>query len=132
LRSLPYFGVLHFSRSYGADDPGHDSRFQIIVKDVSTRKSDPACAGARQLRMIGFKARHMTRGIAGPGLAADILIEAAVTVGYDIESRNFLIPQINRQRIRVWLAELVVGHRIHERLRSEVFCVPARSRKRSV
>src|ERR1051326_1579329 len=44
--------------------------------------------------MRGFEATHVTRRIAGPGLAADILIEAAVAVCEDIQAGYFLILQV--------------------------------------
>src|SRR5262249_51538983 len=91
LRRLPDFGVLHFSRADRSDNFRHHSRFQIIVQDVSAWETDASSAGACELRMTGFEARHMSRWVARPGLAADILIKAAVTIGNDIETCDFLV-----------------------------------------
>ena len=101
------------------------------MEDVPARKPDAAGSGARQLRMSGLKARHVARWITCPGLSADVLIEPAVTVGHNVEACDFLIPQIDAKRIRVLLAEFVVGHGVDKRPRAQIFCVPAWPRQRA-
>ena len=98
---------------------------------MTARKPDPAGAAARQLRVTGFEARHMSRWITGPGLAADILIEAAITVGHNVEPCDFLIPQIDAKCIRVLLAEFVVRHGIDKGPRAQVLGVPTWPRQRT-
>ena len=68
-----------------ADDPRHHARFEIVVEDVAARKPNAAGADRRQLRVGRVEAVHVMRRVAGPALAADILIEPAVAVGDDVE-----------------------------------------------
>jgi len=98
---------------------------------MPARKPDSAGARARQLRVTGFEAGHMSRWITGPGLAADILIEAAITVGHNVEPRDFLIPQIDTKCIRVLFSEFVVGHGVNKRSCAQVLGVPTWPRQRT-
>ena len=68
-------------------------------------KPDAAGADRRQLRVRRVEARHVVRRIARPALAADVLIEPAVAVGDDVETGDFLFPEVDRQRVDVLLAE---------------------------
>src|SRR5262245_27302792 len=131
LGGLPYFCILHFAGTDRTDDLRHDSSFEIIVKDMSARKTDPASPDARKLRMARIETGHVAGWVTGPCLSADVLIEAAITVGPDIKAGHFLIPQIDTQRVRVLLAKFIIGHRVDERASAEVFGVPTRSRQRS-
>ena len=71
------------------------------------------------------------RRIVGPALAADVVIEAAVAVGDDIEAGDFLLVQIDGDRVDVLLAELVVHHRVEKAAHAEILRVPARPRQRA-
>lgn len=79
--------------------------------------------------MRGFETRHVPRGITGPGLAADILIEPAIAVGEDVETCDLLIFQITRQRIDILFTKFVVRHGVDERTRTQVLRIPARTRQ---
>src|SRR5262249_2219129 len=94
LSGLPDFRVLHFSRPNRPDDLRHHAGFKVVVQDMAARKTDAAGAGSRELWMRGLKTGHVTRRIGGPGLTADVLVESAVSVGYDIKTRNLLFAQI--------------------------------------
>ena len=58
-------------------------------------------------------------------------IEMRVTVGDDIEARHFLLVQINRDRVDILFAELVVHHRVKKAARAKILGVPARPRQRA-
>ena len=96
------------------------------MKDVAARKRDAAGADLGQLRVRGFEAFHVMGRIAGPALAADVLVEPAVAVGDDIETRDLLLAQINGERVDVLFPEAAGDHRIEKRLDAEVFGVPTR------
>ena len=63
--------------------------------------------------------RHVARWIIGPALAADVGVEMRIAVGDDIEAGDFLLVQIDRNRVGVLLAELVVVT-----IASTKLCVP--------
>ena len=54
-----------------------------------------------------------------------------VAVGDDIEAGYFLLVQIDRDRIDILLAELVVHHRVEKAARAKILRVPARPRQRA-
>src|SRR6185295_16934709 len=81
----------------------------------------------RQLRMRGFKTGHVVRRIAGPALAADVLIEPAIAVGDDVEAGNFLLGQVYRKRIDVLFAESRGDHGIEEGPDSQILRIPTRT-----
>jgi hypothetical protein len=124
---LEELGVLQFAPTDGTDNLRHDTSFKIIMQDVSTWKRDAARSGPRQLWTVAIKPGHVIRGITGPALTTDVLIEAAITVGNDIQSGQFLFFQINGKRIRVLLAKPRVYHRIEKGTISEVLGIPAGS-----
>ena len=66
------------------------------MQDVSARKGDAAGARAREFRMDMIEARHVVRRIAGPALAPNVLIEPAIAVGADVQTSDFLLPQVDR------------------------------------
>ena len=74
------------------------------MENVTARKCQTAGADLRQLRMSVVKAGHVMRRIAGPALAADVLIEPAIAVGDDVESGDFLLPSdtptVRRRTVR--------------------------------
>ena len=77
------------------------------------------------------EAAHVVGRIAGPALAADVVVEAAVAVGDDVEAGELLVAQIAGQRVLVLLAEAPRHHRLEEMPRAEIFGVPARPRQRA-
>ena len=77
--------------------------------------ADPAGARLGQLGVLGLEAAHVVRRVAGPALAADVLVEAAVAVGDDVQPGHFLLAQVDRQRVHVLLAEPRRDHRVQER-----------------
>jgi hypothetical protein len=81
--------------------------------------------------MRNVEARHVVRRIGGPALAADIVIEAAITIGENIEAAEFLIAQIAGQRVFILLAETAADHCLKKMTRTEIFGVPARPRQRA-
>ena len=131
LRGLPHRGVLQVAAPERSGDHRHDARFQIIVQDVAARKPDAAAPGRRRHRMRDVEARHVVGRIGGPALAADVVIEAAVAVGDDVETGEFLVAQIAGQRVLVLLAKAPRHHRLEEMPRAEIFRVPARPRQRA-
>ncbi len=131
LRGLEQLGILQLAPAHRSDDLGHHTRFEIIVKDVSSRKCDAARAGARELWNVAIESRHMVGRIAGPALTADILVEPAIPVGHDIQTRQFLFFHVHGQSVRVLLTKARVYHRFQKGPVTEIFGVPAGSRKRS-
>jgi hypothetical protein len=47
-------------------------------------------------------------------LATDILVEAAVSIRADVESRNFLIPQVHGERVSILFPESGNDHCVQE------------------
>src|SRR5688500_3201829 len=90
LSSLEEFRILPLTTPHGADDLRHHPVFKVIVKDVSSGERDAAGTGPSQLRAITVEARHVIRRIACPALSTDILIEPAVSVSHDVETRDLL------------------------------------------
>ena len=120
LRHLPHGGVLQVAARDRADDAGHHPRFQIVVQDVAGRKRHAAFAGRRRLRVL-VEAAHVARRIIGPALAADVRVEMRVAVGDDVEAGQLLLVQIDRDRVDILLAELVVHHGVEEAARARDF-----------
>ncbi len=114
LRRLPHRGVLQIAAADRSGDDRHDARFQIVVQNVAARKPDAAAAGRRRHRMLDVEAAHVVRRIGGPALAADVVVEAAIAVGDDIEAGEFLIAQIAGQRVFVLLAEAAARPSLRE------------------
>ena len=131
LRRLPHRGVLQIAAADRADDRRHHARFQIVVQDVAARKPDAAAPGRRRQRMVVVEAAHVVRRIAGPALAADVVVEAAVAVGDDVEAGELLVADEAGQRVLVLLAEAPRHHRLEEMPGAEIFGVPARPRQRA-
>ena len=77
------------------------------------------------------EAAHVVRRIAGPALAADVVVEAAVAVGDDVEAGELLVADEAGQRVLVLLAEAPRHHRLEEMPGAEIFGVPARPRQRA-
>ncbi len=73
----------------------------------------------------------MVGRIGGPALAADVVVEAAVAVGDDIEAGKLLIAQIAGQRVFVLLAKAAADHRFEKMTGAEIFRVPGRPRQRA-
>jgi hypothetical protein len=96
------------------DDAGHDARFQIIVQDMSGRESQPALAGQRRPRIVALEAVHVPRRIRRPAHAADIRVEMGVAVADDIQAGEFLLLQIDHDRVGILIAELIGHHRVEE------------------
>jgi len=84
------------------------------VQDVTPRKSNPAPADRRRLRLL-VEARHVRRRIARPALTPNVLSEPRIAVGKNVQTRDLLLVQIHRQRILVLLAKLRLDHRLDER-----------------
>jgi hypothetical protein len=130
LRHLPHRGVLQFAARHRPRDPGHHPRFQVIMQDVTRRKHEAALARRSRLRIL-VEAAHVARRIVRPTLAADVGIEMGITVGDDVEPGELLFVQIDRNRIDILFAELVVDHRVEKTSRAEILRVPARPRQRA-
>ncbi len=47
-------------------------------------------------------------------MAADVVVEAAVAVGDNVEAGELLIAQVTRQRIFILLAEAAADHRLQK------------------
>src|SRR4029450_11700571 len=60
-----------------------------------------------------------------PALATDIGIEVRIAVCNDVEPCHLLLVEIERHRIDILLAELVVHHRIKKAAGAEILGVPA-------
>jgi hypothetical protein len=131
LRRLPHRGVLQIAASDRPGDHRHHPRFKIIVQDMTARKPNAAAAGRRRHRMLRIEPAHMVRRIRRPALAADVVVEAAVAIGKDIQPRKFLIAQIARQCVFVLLAKTAAHHRLEKMARAEILHVPAWPRQRS-
>jgi hypothetical protein len=58
-----------------------------------------------------------------------LLVEMRIAVGDDVETRDLLSPQIDRNRVLVLLAVAQVHHRFEKALRPEPDRVPARARQ---
>ena len=114
LRGLQQLRVLHLAPADGPDHLGHDARFEVVVKDVASRERDAAGAHFGELRVRCLEAGHVVGRVAGPALAADVLVEATVTVGDDVEPRHLLLPQVGGQGIHVLFTEARRHHRIEE------------------
>src|SRR5215468_11695166 len=54
-----------------------------------------------------------------------------VAVGDDIEARHLLFVQVDRDRIDILFAELVVHHRVKKAARTKILGVPAWPRQRA-
>ena len=96
LRRLPHRGVLQIAAADRPGDRRHHPRLQIVVQDVPARKADAAAAGRRRPRIAVVEAGHVVERIAGPALAADVVVEPAVAVGEDVEAGELLVAQIDR------------------------------------
>ena len=81
------------------------------MQNVAWWKRKTALARRRRLR-VAIEATHVPRRVVCPALAADIGIKMCIAVGDDIEARHFLLMQVDRDRIDILLAELVIHHRI--------------------
>jgi hypothetical protein len=90
----------------------HHTGFQVVVQDVAARKPKTAAAGRRRARIAALVAGHVMRRVAGPALPADVVVEAAVTVGADVEPGKLLVAQITGYRIDILLAVSAADHRI--------------------
>ncbi len=130
LRNLEHGGILQFASRNWPADAGHDTRFKIVVKNVAGGKTQAAFAGRSRLR-VAIEPAHMSGWIIGPTLAADIGIEMCVAVGNNIQARHFLFVQVDRDRIDILLAELVVHHRVKKAARAKILGVPTRPRQRA-
>src|SRR4029453_626025 len=102
----------------------------IIMEDMPSRKPNAARASPSQLGNIAIKSGHVIGRIACPALAADVLIKAAVTVGHNVEPRQFLFFHVNRERIGVLFTKPCVHHGLEERAVAEILGIPAWSRER--
>ena len=100
LCGLPQCGVLQVAAPDRADNDRHHPRFQIIVQDVAARKPETAAPGRRRPRVAALVAGHVMRRIAGPALAANVVVEAAIAVGDDVEASELLLAQIAGQARR--------------------------------
>ncbi len=69
-----------------------------------------------------IEATHVPRRIIRPALAADVGIKMCIAVGDDIEPRHLLFVQIDRDRIDILFAKLVVHHRVQKTTRTKI-CV---------
>src|SRR5262249_61794075 len=78
-----------------------------------------------------IETRHVVRGVSGPALAADVVVEAAIAVGENVEPGQLLVAQITSQRIFILLAKAAAHHRFKKVARAEIFGVPARPRQRT-
>src|SRR5262245_17042478 len=128
--SLPHRGILQVAAADRPNDAGHYSGFQIVVQDVARREREAAFASQRWARIVVIEALHVARWIVGPALAAHVLVEVGIAVGDDIETRAFLLVQIDRDRVRILLAIGRADHRLQEGAPAEVLHVPARARER--
>ncbi len=54
-----------------------------------------------------------------------------IAVGHDIEAGHFLLVQIDRDRIDILLAELVIHHGVEKAAHAEILRVPARPWQRA-
>ncbi len=94
LRGLVHLRVLHVAAADRADDARHQSRLDVVVKNMAAREADAAAADRRHLR-DPVEAGHVERRIARPALAADVLREARVAVGHDVEAGDQLLVEID-------------------------------------
>ena len=131
LRRLPHRGVLQIAAPERAGDDRHDARFEVVVQNVAARKHDAAAAGRRRRRVLRVEPAHVVRRIGGPTLAADVVVEAAVAVGDDVEAGQLLVAQVAGQRVLVLLAKAAAHHRFEKMTRAEILGVPARPRQRA-
>ena len=99
------------------------------MKDVTARKCNAARANRRQLRLEPVESVHVVRRVACPALTANVLVEAAVAVGDNVEAGQLLVPQVNRERVYVLLAVARGDHRVEKRPCAEVLGVPTGSRQ---
>ena len=113
------------------DDRRHDARLEEVVQDVAGRIERAAAARRRRLGVGAVEARHVMSRIGAPALAADILVEARVAVGDDVETGKLLGAQIRADRVGVLLAEAAVDHSVEEGPRAQILGVPAGPRQRA-
>ena len=100
------------------------------MKDVAAREAKPARSRCRELRIAPLEAIHVHRRVARPALPADVVVEAAVAVGEDVEPGELLVADVDGERVLILLAEPDVDHRVEERASAEILRVPGRSRER--
>ena len=87
---------------------------------MAARKHDAAAPGRRRLGMQRVEPAHVVRRIGGPALAANVVVEAAVAVGDDVEAGKLLVAQIAGQRIFILLAEAAADHRLQKMTGAEI------------
>src|SRR5690349_20530288 len=81
--------------------------------------------------MADIETAHMVWRIGGPALAADIVVEAAIAVGENVEPSEFLVAQIAGERVFILLAKAAADHGFEKVAGAEIFGVPARPRQRA-
>src|SRR5579883_2266388 len=101
------------------------------MQNMSAREPNATAPGGGRLRVSQVESAHVIGRVRGPALTANIVIEAAIAVGADIEPRQLLIAQIAGQCVLVLLAEAAADHGFEEMTRAKIFRVPARPRQRA-
>jgi len=130
LRHLPHGSVLQVAWPHGSHDLGKDAGFEIVMQDVSARKSHRADIVNCRLRNR-VEPRHVRQRIALPAHAADFFVIVRIAVGTDIEPRGLLRAQMHRDRILVLLAVAGMEHGFEKALGAENSGVPRRPRQRA-
>ena len=113
----------------GPDEVGHYARLQHVVQDMSRLVRDAGEAALHFIRARAGEAVHVQRRIGEPVVSGDVGVEAAIAVGDDVESGDFLVAHVHRDGIEVLLAIAAIDHRFAEIARAEVLCIPAGPRQ---
>jgi hypothetical protein len=100
------------------------------VQDVAGREAQAALPGRYWLR-VAIKSPHVSRRIVGPALTANVGVEMCIAVSDDIEPGYFLFVQIDRDRIDILLAELIVHHCVKKAAGAKILGVPTRPWQRA-
>src|SRR5689334_1367109 len=101
------------------------------MQNMATREKHTAAPGRRRHWMLHVQPTHVVCRVAGPALAANVVIKSAIAVGDDVETGEFLVTQIAGQRVLVLLAEAAADHGFEKMPGAEIFRVPARPRQRT-
>ena len=128
VRRCAAFHIAAYCRSPRPTGPTiarHHARFEIVVQDVAAAGNQirPCPGSRRRARVVAVESAHVARRIAGPALAADVVVEAAVAVGEDVEAGDLLLAQVDRERVDVLLAVARIDHRVQERCAMPRFSV---------
>src|SRR5262249_41192318 len=125
----PKRGVLQRTALDLADAARHHATLHDLEDDVALRGA--AVTLARAIVVSAGEPFESARRILEPAHAADVVVEARVAVGDDVEARALLVADVRSDRVRVLLAVTRVRERVTKRACAEVRGVPLGARQRA-